>query len=398
MKCVTVNFTKEGLDEFLPSTDSYEVADAKVSGLRLRINPGGSKTFNLFRKFNGRQIRYKLGRFPEMSVLNARNAAIDAISKFNAGNNLNLVRSLNRKEVTFRTLWDVYFQEHLLLNTKRPMDNQKMMEKHVFPQIGNYKLSEISRENIKQVHTAIWKSKYPNPEKDVSYAHADRIVTIISSVFNFATKEGHFRGLNPCIGVKKNRHVSRDRFLSEGELHSFFTAANEEVDLFRDFFLMLLFTGARKSNLLSMRWSDVDFDLKRWRIPETQTKNKDVNIVLLSEPAIKILSERSDINNQAVVPSKFVFPGNGEDGYLKDPKRAFKRVRERMKTSDIRMHDLRRTLGSYMAISGASLPIIGKALNHKSQSSTAIYARLSQNPVHAAVNAATDIMLEQSKT
>lgn len=141
-----------------------------------------------------------------------------------------------------------------------------------------------------------------------------------------------------------------------------------------------------------MKWSDIDFDLKRWRIPEHQTKNKDVNIVILSEPALKILGERVNENNQWRDPSKFVFPSNSKEGYLKDPKKAFERIKQYMKVDDIRMHDLRRTLGSYMAISGASLPIIGKALNHKSQASTAIYARLSQNPVQDAVNIAANIM------
>lgn len=141
-----------------------------------------------------------------------------------------------------------------------------------------------------------------------------------------------------------------------------------------------------------MAWSDLNLDLRRWRIGETQTKNRDVNIVPLSEPALAILRARDVANKTIAEPSTFVFPGTSSDGYLKDPKRAFDRVRERMEAPDIRMHDLRRTLGSYMAISGASLPIIGKALNHKSQVSTAIYARLSNDPVLEAVNIASAIM------
>lgn len=88
----------------------------------------------------------------------------------------------------------------------------------------------------------------------------------------------------------------------------------------------------------------------------------------------------------------FVFPGESMDGYLKDPKRAFERIKKRMEVSDFRMHDLRRTLGSYMAISGASLPMIGKALNHKSQVSTAIYARLAHDAVADAIETATNAM------
>ena len=78
---------------------------------------------------------------------------------------------------------------------------------------------------------------------------------------------------------------------------------------------------------------------------------------------------------------------------MKDPGGAFERVKKRIGVYDIRMHDLRRTLGSYMAISGISLPIIGKALNHKSQVLTAIYARLSHDPVIDAVNIAAGLHL-----
>ncbi len=141
-----------------------------------------------------------------------------------------------------------------------------------------------------------------------------------------------------------------------------------------------------------MRWSDINFDLKQWRIPETQTKNRDVNTIPLSESAIAILKEVLSANKKSKTPSIFVFPGKSKDGHLKDPKKAFERIKIKMEVDDIRIHDLRRTLGSYMAITGASLPIIGKALNHKSREATAIYARLSNDPVLNAINVATDLM------
>ena len=149
--------------------------------------------------------------------------------------------------------------------------------------------------------------------------------------------------------------------------------------------------------MLSMKWNDIDFELCRWRIAESDTKNKEVNIVILSKPALDILTRRRDVQNSSNEKSNFVFPGNGKKGHLDDPKRAFDRIRKRMNADNFRMHDLRRTLGSYMAINGISLPVIGKALNHKSQVSTAIYARLSQQPVEDAVNMAALNFLHSTK-
>ena len=85
----------------------------------------------------------------------------------------------------------------------------------------------------------------------------------------------------------------------------------------------------------------------------------------------------------------FVFPGIGKSGHLQEPKKGWKRILERAKITDLRIHDLRRTLGSWQAKTGASLAIIGKSLNHKNQNTTAIYARLDLDPVRESVNAAT---------
>jgi len=91
--------------------------------------------------------------------------------------------------------------------------------------------------------------------------------------------------------------------------------------------------------------------------------------------------------------SIWVFPGTGVTGHLVEPKKAWKRVLERAGISNLRIHDLRRTLGSWQAKTGASLVIVGKSLNHKSPSTTAIYARLDLDPVRESVERATGAML-----
>jgi integrase len=92
-------------------------------------------------------------------------------------------------------------------------------------------------------------------------------------------------------------------------------------------------------------------------------------------------------------PSGFVFPGKGQTGHLAEPKKGWARVLHRAGLSDLRIHDLRRTLGSWQAKQGASLAIIGKSLNHKNQNTTAIYARLDLDPVRHSVNTATDAIM-----
>ena len=104
-----------------------------------------------------------------------------------------------------------------------------------------------------------------------------------------------------------------------------------------------------------------------------------------------VLKARLEANGE-----EWVFPGAGATGHLASPKRAWKRVLDRAKIRDLRIHDLRRTLGSYQARTGASLVIIGKSLNHKSAQSTSVYARLDIDPVRESITRATADMLNHA--
>ncbi len=333
-------------------------------------------------------MRVKLGRFPDLKLQKAREIA-DAMNGQIALGEHPLAGKMELKaELTFKELYTRYYTNHGLVFTKRPNDNLKMITKHVYPVFGNHKLSTIKSDKVRQLHQSIGKDHK---------VMANRVVEIMSAAYNFAIKDNHYTGLNPCLGVRKFKTFSRDRFLSKRELFKFIAATNRESDLFRDYFMILLYTGARKSNVLAMKYSDIDFDLSRWRIDAKESKNGEVNIVLLSEASTKILKNRYEANKQSESPNVFVFPGEGSTGHLQDPKKAFGRIKKRMRVQDIRIHDLRRTFGSYMAISGASLPMIGKALNHKSSAATVIYARLAQSSVLDAINAATHTMYGSKK-
>ena len=169
-----------------------------------------------------------------------------------------------------------------------------------------------------------------------------------------------------------------------------FFAALAELpnDTTRDFFTLALLTGARRDNVCSMAWADIDLEGASWRI--AKTKNGTPQNVTLSPEAVAILKTRKDAANG----SPFVFPGVGKTGHLVEPKTAWERLLKTAGIEGLRIHDLRRTLGSWQARTGASLLVIGKSLNHKTHQATAIYARLDQDPVRQSVNTATAAMME----
>ena len=148
---------------------------------------------------------------------------------------------------------------------------------------------------------------------------------------------------------------------------------------------------ARRANVQAMRWEDISFDLGFWRIPDTKS-GKPV-VVPLSPQAMEILRS----HKERCKPSPWVFPSHGKTGHLVEPKSAWKRLLARAGLSDVRVHDLRRTLGSWQAITGASLPIIGKSLGHGQPATTAIYSRLALDPVPEFVDKANTAMLQASR-
>jgi integrase len=174
--------------------------------------------------------------------------------------------------------------------------------------------------------------------------------------------------------------------LQPEELPRFFAAlAAEPNETARDFFMLSLLTGARKSNTLAMRWEEISFAAETWRIAET--KNGEPQTVHLPRQAVEILTARKLASD-----GPWVFPGGGASGHLADPKKAWMRILAEAGIADLQIHDLRRTLGSWQAATGANSYIIGKSLGHRSQQSTAIYARLNLDPVRESVNKATDAM------
>jgi integrase len=224
-------------------------------------------------------------------------------------------------------------------------------------------------------------------EKHGVYA-ANRVLALLRAMFNMAGDIG-FVGENPAKGIKKFPEEKRDRFLHGDELREFFTALAEEPNpLIRDFFFVCLLTGARRANVQAMAWGDVDLELALWRIPDT--KSGQPIVLPLVGPVVAILQARHEGRGSA----QWVFPSYGTTGHLVEPKAAWKRLVTRAGLQDVRPHDLRRSIGSWMAIGGSGLPIIGKMLGHTQQSTTQIYARLSLDPVRLAAESATAAMLE----
>ena len=379
-----INFTKakiEGLP--LPEKGWTYYYDFKVQGLGIGVGSTGKRSFILYRKINGIPERITLGRYPDLSIEQARGKAAEINSAIAKGANPAQVKRGEKAELTFNDLFEEYLERHAKPNKKTWDEDKAKYGNNLAKPLGKKRLSTIDRASIATIHSAITKAGYPTK--------ANRIKTMISSIFGWGISAGLCQ-VNPAAGIRLNREYSRDRFIQRDEFPKLFQAlADEQNGAMRDYFLLSLLTGARRSNVLAMQWKDVNLKSGEWYIKET--KNRVPQTITLSPEALTVLRNRIR-NRKPSEPTTFVFPGDGSSGHLIEPKRSWKRILERADIDDLRIHDLRRTLGSWQAKTGASLVTIGKSLNHKSHNATMIYARLDTDTVRQSVNTATSAMLE----
>jgi integrase len=207
-------------------------------------------------------------------------------------------------------------------------------------------------------------------------------------MFNLARDWGLYAGENPAMRIPLFTEESRDRFVQPEELPRLFQAIDEEPDVsVRSVFLTALLTGARRGEVLAMRWEDVNLARAVWRIPHTKAGRP--HLLPLPQAVVSILRRvprRED--------ASYVFIGHNGTGHLQNMKRAWNRIRRKAGIEDVRFHDLRRTIGSWLAGSGENLHLIAKVLNHHDVSTTAIYARLNLDPVRQALERNAEKMLE----
>jgi integrase len=281
--------------------------------------------------------------------------------------------------LTFGELFEHYFERHTKTRNKRT-DNTLVFFNAHGQHWKDTPVHQISRRGVQE-----WVDELGAE----SQSSATRAVNMLSAIINWGIKRELLPSSikNPCVGVDRFDVESRERFLSMDEISRLRASLAQEPSLLADFFWICLLTGARKSNVLAMQWSEVDRDLATWTIDGEDFKNGHTHVIALTPPALAILNRRFASRGESL----WVFPGQGKTGHLIDPKRAWLRVLERAKILDCRLHDLRRTMGSWLAIGGANQFTIAKMLGHKDLRSTAVYARLDLAAVREAATKVTDV-------
>lgn len=373
--------TKKYVESLTPKDTSYIVWDSQVKGFGVRVSPKGKKVYLI--KYVGedkKQRKPVVGEHGFMTAEEARVEALDLLSKAKKGNDPQSEKEKQKAIPTLNQFFEMYIERHAKQHKKTWKFNVEYYNRHLRDAFGDKQITNITQTEVAKLHKRIGENS--------GRSMANQIITLLGMIFNKAVDWEYYEGRIPTQHIKKFKEKARDRFLQSYELPLFLDALNQEESVFRDFFYILLLTGQRKTNVLTMKWKDINLKEGYWRIPET--KNGEPLVVPLVQDAIEILKERK-IESKNLI---WVFESEtSESGHIIDPKKAWARIRKRSGIEDLNMHDLRRTMGSYQTIQGSSSFIVAKSLGHKSIKSTEIYARLNIDPVRQSMENATSFIL-----
>lgn len=388
-------FTKRAI-EALPAHDpdspsrEAEYADAECTGLHLRVSKNGRRFFQHRYCFFGRKRCMSLGEFPAVSLQEARqrvaeNKVLLARDKDPAGE-----REQAKAELTFAEFATQHYLPHAKEHKKTWDDDVWKVEKLLNPVLGKQRLSAISSRDVATLHA--------KEKTRTSATTANHLLTTLKRMLNLAVKWGYLEKNPASLQEKFKEPPHRERYLSKEELPRFLKALEDENDRLSVAALsLLLFTGCRRGEILSLKWDQVRMDEERLFLPTT--KNGRSRTVHLNAKAMEVLLELRERKEQEArtASSEYVFPSRQgtRKGHIFDLRKPFERACQRAGIENFRIHDIRHTFASMAVMSGASLYDVQKLLGHQDIAMTQRYAHLSDEGLKRAT-AGVATMLNQA--
>ena len=374
--------TKGRIDAAKPAMRKGRLAtklmfDRKVIGFGLKVSPGGSKTFFVqYRQGSGRAApkrRYTIGKYGSpWTVDTARQEALRILGRVVEGANPADEKKLDPTQ-TVRRLAEQFLEIHVA--KKKPRTEQTyraLIDRLILPELGALRVPDLTAVHVGTLHYKLRPTRVT----------ANRTVTLLSKILGWGHRNGFpLAGDNPCQGLEKYAERPRERFLRPNELtrlgDALVAAEADPAKLYQVAAVrLLIFTGARMTEVLTLRWQWIDLDKGIARLPDSKSGAKTIH---LSAPARAVLDALPRVTG-----NPYVIVGGKTGAHLVNLEKPWRRIRKTAGLDDVRLHDLRHSFASVGAGSGMGLPMIGKLLGHSQPQTTARYAHLDHDPVKVA--------------
>jgi integrase len=392
-----------------PEAGETRIWDTEVKGFFLRVYSTGRRVYALKYRNGSAQRILTIGTHGSpWTAEKARERAVDALDANRHGEDPAVEKKEARLALTVKQLIDSYLEDGPATKPgKRAStwaNDASNLRHHIEPQLGRKMAASVTREDAARAISAIGAGKTATQRIESGRKRgrtavrggqgiARRTRLTAAAMFAWGLEHRRIKGANPFAGVKLPAAPVRERFLSQLEAARLLAALTDlegEHALnptFGDAIRLLLLTGARKTEILGLKWSEIDLERKLILLPPARTKaggSTGARRIALSPPALEIIERR---RREHAGPSGYVFPAASGDGHAIGIRRAFKVACARAELSGVRIHDLRHSFASFAVADGASLFLVGKLLGHASARTTERYAHLSGDPLQDAVAA-----------
>ena len=334
-----------------PRAATFTVWDTQVRGLGFRVTPAGVKSFILDYRTQGRRRRATLARCSEVSLREARERAGRELVAIRAGEVDPLERRREGREAPnvgegLDRFLEEYAPERTRLGRLAPRTLQTYRNQaklYIRPALGKRRVADVTRRDVERAVRRL-----PN-------ATRNRVLALVSRLFNlFETWEWRPQHTNPVRGVERAREEARDRVLDSGELAALSVALDQLDERFPASVAAIrvaTLTGLRISEVCSIRWEHIDFETGRVTLPETKTGRR---VHHFPDAALDVLRDRPHVNRR---PFVFSVDARGPLTY-RTVRTHFMTAAKLAGLSDMRLHDLRRTVATGAAAAGVSAPIL----------------------------------------
>ncbi len=368
--------------------------DGELSGFAIRRQKE-ARVYILKYRLRGRQRWLTIGKHGSPWTANkAREKAKSLLGMVADGVDPAETRDALKDRPTVKDLCKRFIEDYAAEHKKPSSLNtdQKNIENHVIPLLGNLAVADVSLADIDKFKRAVKEGKTAKDEKRGPRSRvivtgakgvANRCLALLSKMFNLAERWGwRHSGSNPCRHVDHYPEGKRQRFLSEAELAKVadVLARAEKGGTENPYVVaairLLIFTGARLGEILNLEWAHVDFERAMLLLPDSKTGMK---TIYLSAPALDVLANLPHLEN-----NPFVIVGEKNGACLVNLQKPWTRIRNEAELEGVRLHDLRHSFASIAASGGLSLPMIGKLLGHTQAATTERYAHLAADPLKAA--------------
>ena len=395
--------TKRVVDSEGPAKKDRFLWDTEIKGFGVKVTPAGNRIYVLQYRINGRLRRYTIGRHgspwtPHSARAEAARLAGLVASRVDPME----VKADKAGDRSVRQLCDEYLEAAptiILKRFGRPKKTSTLatdrsnIEPHVKPLLGRRSIRSLTKRQVERFQQDVAEGK---TTKDVKTPRgraivrggrgtAARSLMALSAVLSYAVEHGYIRE-NVAHGVAPFKTPERDRSLSSTELgrlgEALRAAEQEGTNTYAVAALrLLLLTGCRKSEILTLKWDWVDFERACLRLPDSKTGAK---VVPLGAPALAVLHSLPRIEG-----NDHVLPGSVEGAHLVGLQKVWARIRNRAGLKGLRIHDMRHAWASVAVVGGDSLYLVGKVLGHRQASTTQRYAHVRDDPLQAVAERAS---------